>query len=116
MLVIEKIISHLEKVNESTISDMTKVAPELDRNRLSGFLKACEEIGVVESIGKASHRKYRLKNTYKQLLSSLDLKVQSIESHNTGRKKWHYPHKRRLKERKIIWSNEIPEGNDNEAM
>jgi hypothetical protein len=110
MLVLKKIISHLEKVRESTILEMTQVTTELDRNRLSGFLRACEEVGIIESIGRASHRKYRLANNYLQTLDALSLQPNHVEKPQKGRKKWHYPYKKRLKERNISWSDEIPEG------
>ena len=58
MLVLSKIIAHLEQVRESTILEMTQIATELDRNRLSGFLRACEEIGIIESIGKIIEKLY----------------------------------------------------------
>lgn len=110
MLVLRKIISHLEQVRESTILEMTRVTTELDRNRLSGFLRACEEVGIIESIGKASHRKYRLTDSYLQTLDALSLQQNQGESPEKGRKKWHYPYKKRLKERNISWSDEVPEG------
>jgi len=110
MLVLRKIISHLEQVRESTILEMTRVATELDRNRLSGFLRACEEVGIIESIGKASHRKYRLTDGYLQTLGALSLQQNHVERPEKGRKKWHYPYKKRLKGRNISWSDEIPEG------
>ncbi len=110
LLVLKKIISHLEQVRESTILEMTRVATELDRNRLSGFLRACEEVGIVESIGKASHRKYRLTDNYLQSLDALSLRQNNVERPQKGRKKWHYPYKKRLKGRNISWSDEIPEG------
>ncbi len=110
MLVLKKIISHLEKVRESTILEMTQVATELDRNRLSGFLRACEEVGIIESIGKASHRKYKLTDSYLQTLDNLSLRKNHVERPQIGRKKWHYPYKKRLKKRNISWSDEIPEG------
>lgn len=109
MLVLRKIISHLEQVRESTILEMTQVTTELDRNRLSGFLRACEEVGIIESIGKASHRKYRLTDSYLQTLDALSLQQNHVERPQKGRKKWHYPYKKRLKERNISWSDEIPE-------
>ncbi len=110
MLVLRKIISHLEQVRESTILEMTQVTTELDRNRLSGFLRACEEVGLIESIGKASHKKYRLTDSYLQILDALSLQQNHVERPQKGRKKWHYPYKKRLKERNISWSDEIPEG------
>ncbi len=110
MLVLKKIISHLEQVHESTILEMTQVATELDRNRLSGFLRACEEVGIIKSIGKASHRRYRLTDSYLKTLDALSLQQNHIERPQKGRKKWHYPYKKRFKERNISWSDEIPEG------
>lgn len=110
MLVLKKIISHLEEVRESTILEMTQVTTELDRNRLSGFLRACEEVGIIKSIGKASHRKYRLTKSYLQTLKALSLQLDHVETPQRSRKKWHYPYKKRLKERNISWSDEIPEG------
>ena len=116
MLVLKKIISHLEKVHESTILEMTRVTTELDRNRLSGFLRACEEVGIIESIGKASHRKYRLKNSYLQTLDALSFHLNHDKRPKKGRKKWRSPYKKRLKERNLSWSDEIPEGVDYNAM
>ncbi|MFX0152533.1 MAG: hypothetical protein ACFFAJ_17225 [Candidatus Hodarchaeota archaeon] len=110
MSVLAKIISHLEQVHESTILEMTQIATELDRNRLSGFLRACEEVGIIESVGKASHRKYRLKNDYMSRIDSLLLKSEVIKAPPEGRKRWHYPYKKQLKERNISWSDEIPGG------
>lgn len=110
MIVLTKIISHLEQVRESTILEMTQIATELDRNRLSGFLRACEEVGIIESIGKASHRKYRLKDDYLLRIEGLSLKSKEIKALPEGRKKWHYPYKKQLKERNISWSDEIPGG------
>ncbi len=111
MLVLTKIISHLEQVRESTILEMTQIATELDRNRLSGFLRACEEVGIIESVGKASHRKYRLKDDYLLRIDALSLESREIKKIPKGRKKWHYPYKKQLKERNISWSDEIPGGN-----
>ncbi|MHA2247481.1 MAG: hypothetical protein ACXADY_21210 [Candidatus Hodarchaeales archaeon] len=79
MLVLQKIILYLEQVRESTILEMTKVANELDRNRLSGFLRACEEVGIIESIGKASHRKYRLTDSYLKKLEALSIQQSHVE-------------------------------------
>jgi hypothetical protein len=110
MLVLKKIISHLEQVHESSILEMTKIATELDRNRLSGYLRACEEMGIIESTGRASHRKYRLKENYQSTLEALSLQLKSTKILSEGRMKWHFPHKRRLKERNISWSDEIPKG------
>ena len=110
MTVLTKIISHLEQVRESTILEMTQIATELDRNRLSGFLRACEEIGIIESIGKTSHRKYRLKNDYLLKIDAISPKSHKIRALPEGRKKWHYPFKKQLKERNISWSDEIPGG------
>ena len=108
MLVLNKIISHLEQVRESTILEMTQIATELDRNRLSGYLRACEELGIIESTGRASHRKYKLKSNYLLTLEALSLKLNTTKRPPEGRNKWHYPYKRRLKERNISWSDEIP--------
>lgn len=110
MLVLTKIISHLEQVRESTILEMTQIATELDRNRLSGFLRACEEVGIIESVGKASHRKYRLTDDYLLRIEGLSLKSKEIKVIPEGRKKWHYPYKKQLKERNISWSDDIPGG------
>ena len=73
MLVLNKIISHLEQFHESTILEMAKIATELDLSKFSGFLKACEELGIIESIDKASHRKYRLKDNYLSTLDALSI-------------------------------------------
>ncbi|MHA1973728.1 MAG: hypothetical protein ACTSW1_12080 [Candidatus Hodarchaeales archaeon] len=108
MSVLDKIIFYLENVHESTISEMTKIATGLDRNRLSGFLRACEEIGIIESVGKASHRKYRLKKDYLLKIEALSIKSHKTQALSEGRKKWHYPFKKQLKERSISWSDEIP--------
>jgi len=108
MLVLKKIISHLEKVHESSISEMTQIAIELDRNRLSGYLRACEEVGIIESTGRASHRKYKLKENYLSTLEALSLELNLSKTPQKGRNKWHLPHKMRLKERNITWSDDIP--------
>jgi len=73
-------------------------------------LRACEEVGIIESTGRASHRKYKLKDNYLSTLEALSLKLKSTKSPLKGRKKWHYPYRRRLKERNISWSDEIPKG------
>lgn len=112
MLILEKIIAHLERVNESSISEMTRTTNELDRNRLSGFLRACEELGIVESTGKASHRKYRLKADYLKKLEGFKLQVTQINETQEKRQYWEFPHKTRLKKRRIEWSNDIPGGGE----
>ncbi len=72
--------------------------------------KISEEVGIIEGIGRASHRKYRLKKNYLQSIDALSLKLTDTKSSPEGRKKWHYPHKKYLKERSISWSDEIPKG------
>lgn len=108
MSVLEKIITHLERTKESSISEMTHAVEELDRNRLSGFLRACEELHIVESTGKASHRRYRLKANYLQKIKHLQVRRTQISRSNETRNYWHFPHRTRLKQRQIEWSTDIP--------
>ncbi|MHA1168434.1 MAG: hypothetical protein ACTSP4_15915 [Candidatus Hodarchaeales archaeon] len=108
MSIIEKIVSYLEEVKESSITDMIKVAEDLDRNRISGYLRACEELGILEKVGKASHSKYRLKKNYSMKLEYLNFKVTKLNKTDETRKTWYFPHKKRLKKRTITWSSDLP--------
>ena len=108
LLTIEKIISYLEEVKESSITDMIHIAKDLDRNRISGYLRACEELGILENVGKASHGRYRLREDYMKKLEYLQFKVKKLNKKENKRKTWHFPHKTRIKKRKINWSNDIP--------
>ena len=71
-------------------------------------MRACEELGILEIVGKASHSKYKLKDGYEQKLDYLQFKVTKLSRNDSKRKTWHFPHKTRMKKRKISWSNDVP--------